>query len=728
MKRCVTFAGPGRVVDESRGDGMVEVALDWKLAQGQSATAYFTRETITPLEIGFGIDSLRRLCAMDGPSWQGDEAMGPEIAEALVKLIEHKHNDLELKEMLERKLTIMPDPTKPGTARNMISFQVEGMKRTLTCEAMLFIALRIMRSVHTAAGSAELLERHAKHSKLSLDWNPSATLYTPRAEWGSLRQLQRVVVGERAALQLFLSQWIVLQRTVAVKNAKARAAGEVDDPRTMDREQLKVLTEIFRSVDRRADDLADCAALTRAIFESTGESVAMSPTRRSSRSAFSAALTAVSQDGRAMGMEFISAVQLFQKKQGWEKPQLRDELLRWRARISEQPTYRCVWENLGFKSTVDAVLDQLAAEHKLGLAKFNRRDWVGAGLCFERVRRQIAMSANALFQQDKAAGLGAGRYPLVREFFLRVGDQANATNDKLVCCYLRSAWVATLVAAPRKGNPQHRDAFQRANAAFQLGDKAKAEEHLATARDALTGAEAAQTKAVEAAKKGSPKAKGETKQLELIQTWIQVVKRFERHMAAYSSPWINDFVAVAAGGPNFVPTDADCRWATRDAEPVAEAARAENGIIGPATLRAALAKAEDARPFAGDAMRALVDLKSLGNDATTRYSASRMTWLTTAQHLFEPARMQSMYVRWSNSKAKGISYEASSRMRKRLLQVRKRSALFLPHHTRANSISKLSCLARLSPSLSLLPSALAMSATNEISVIRTPRPYLLSVC
>ena len=671
MSRCVTtFAGRGRVVDESRADGMVEVALDWKLAQGQSAIAYFTRETIVPLEMGFSLDALRRLCAMDGPAWEGDEAMGPEIADALVALIERKRDDPELKEVLERKLTIMPDATKPGASRNMIPFQVEGMKRTLTCEAMLFIALRIMRNVHTAAGSAELLERHAKHSTLSLDWNPSAVLYTPRAEWGSLRQLQRVVVGERAALQLFLSQWILLERTVAVRDAKARAAGEMDDPRTMDRELLTVLTEIFRKVDRRADNLADCAALTRAIFESACEGAAISPTRRSALSVFSAALTAVSQDGRATGTEFISAVQLFQKKQGWEKPQLRDELLRWRARVSEQPTYRGVWENLGFKSTVDAVLDQLAAEHKLGLAKFNRRDWVGAGLCFERVRRQISMSANALFQQDKAAGAGAGRYPLVQEFFLRVGDQANATNDKLVCCYLRSAWVATLVAAPRKGNPQHRDSFLRANAAFQLGDKVKAEEHLANALDALARAEAVQTTTVEGAKKGSPKAKCEIKQLELIQTWIQVVKRFARHMAAYSSPWINDFVAVAAGGANFVPTDADCRWATRDAEPVAEAARAENGIIGPATLRAALAEAGDSRPFADDAKRALVDLKNLGNDATTRYGASRMTWLAKAQHLFEPAYMKSMYVRWPNSKAKGISYEASSRMRKRLLQVR----------------------------------------------------------
>ena len=43
--RCGTFAGPG-TVDAMRGDGLVKVTLDWKLAQGQGATAYFTAATV----------------------------------------------------------------------------------------------------------------------------------------------------------------------------------------------------------------------------------------------------------------------------------------------------------------------------------------------------------------------------------------------------------------------------------------------------------------------------------------------------------------------------------------------------------------------------------------------------------------------------------------------------------------------------------------------------------
>ena len=44
--RVETFAGPGEVI-EMREDGMISVTLDWKLAQGQGATAHFNAESVS---------------------------------------------------------------------------------------------------------------------------------------------------------------------------------------------------------------------------------------------------------------------------------------------------------------------------------------------------------------------------------------------------------------------------------------------------------------------------------------------------------------------------------------------------------------------------------------------------------------------------------------------------------------------------------------------------------
>ena len=45
--RCSTFAGRGTVI-AVREAGMISVTLDWKLAQGQGATAHFNAQSVTP--------------------------------------------------------------------------------------------------------------------------------------------------------------------------------------------------------------------------------------------------------------------------------------------------------------------------------------------------------------------------------------------------------------------------------------------------------------------------------------------------------------------------------------------------------------------------------------------------------------------------------------------------------------------------------------------------------
>ena len=695
LRRVSTFAGKGRVVDQDRRDGMIEIALDWKLAQGQSATAIFNRDSVTALDGARMTEGLRKL-VLGQEIYTGEDAVGDEIAEALAELMVEKHTDPLLKRLLERKLTIMPDGSKPaGSKRQLVSFKVGGQQRTLSCESMLYTALRIMRHVQTAAGQGVLLERKEKFSRVELNWNPTATFHTPRAEWGSMSQLQRVIIGERSALQLFLHHWIFLEKCYAKDRATAIASGERVDLATLNTDLLTILSGVFRSVDLRGDNLVDCEALADVCFGRKANGVAMSPKRRTTRSHFSALLRSVSEDEHCSGTEFLDAALLLGKKLQWSAAELHDEIYRWRARISTRTTYSPAWDSLGFKSTVDAVLDTLAATHKAGIAKFNRRDWVGAAIHFEGVQRQIVISANDLFQSDRklhGAKTGAQKktapeYPRTRDFFARVGTQANASIDKLVCCYMRAAWVATLVAEPPTHKNKlgrhalYRDSFKRAQASFQLGDSLKALEWIATMEKQLEAATEELNRAPGLRKKsgggGSPKSSTRfDRQADAIACWTHIAKAYERHITTFPSPWINDFVAIAGhASKKFVPTDADCRWATHPRTPGSLRHMEVHGINGPASLWNIIGE-ENRVPLSSDrsrpayAYRNLADLPQLDIDGNMRYVASRATWLQQAQHIFNPANMKAKYVRWPSVKGGGISFVASDRLKKRLLQVR----------------------------------------------------------